>query len=667
MEDARIKFIWGTDAKSSARWKLGLFALHRHALTGIPNLSYLSHRAQKIYQKKTLFVSVRGLLSWGCALALIAYFAGAQVLFKIQSRHPHNQITYSDLVLPWRWPELTALRGRAFVAQAKDEFTEGKFMSGFNLLRLGLVRDPGNTQARLELSQLYILLRLRSQSDKLLLQAFDYGYPGREFLIEAYSRLGDADNTDRVNQFLQKARASLSTTGGVVPDERLLDGYTIEAWLKSGRAQEAAGLASRIYPQDSDERTHIMILAALEAGDPSRASELASAWVNRRPKAEEVMALAAVTYRQAGRYDDMQALLDQMRALAPHIPNHATFTVVQNLLAGRDAQAKAALEDWFFRFGANSNALAELTRDISKARRDDFLARIEEVVLDHGFDPEAVRLGRLLVQIKTRNWTGATATTAQLQAMRAHLPASDKAVVDLLSALVVACVDAGGGNQHILIDTFSRNPGSLEFDRTMIDALVASNRIATAADLITLVEGSYPDSEYVTKVAGELSERMQAFAQAEEAARPALPASPAESFSDGAAFLANITRLEETGESTEALRQIRAMRKAAPTWLGGIDEPLSGHELSLAFQADDMPLLQLTLRNYLRGQPTRAQTALDLATRWHAEGRKNEPLLVAREILRLWPDFQPALQALAIWDPKPPTRGLQPVSSASDS
>lgn len=649
MKEARIKFTWATPARIQARWRLGLFAVHSRPTDGITNLAYLSDRARKAFQKKTVFLSLRGLLLWGGALASVVFFAGALVLLQVQQRHLHNQITYADLVLPWRWSGLDALRGRALIGQAKDRFSAGEFMPGFMLLRLGLARDPGHVQARLDLSQLYIMLRLRSQSDRVLLQAFDHGYPGLRFVVVASARIAEGDNPGLVDRFLEKARASLASAGNPAEDLRVIDEITINTRLESGRAPEALALAARVHPEGSPGRLRVEIEAALQAGDKDRAARLNGEWLKLKAPVEKTLRAAASAYRRADRHDEMQATLRRLRALAPANPRLAAVAVEENLLAGRAVEARAALEDWFFRYRANERALAELARSVARAGRDDFLARIEEVVREQGFDAKPVLLGRLLAQIEARDWDRAGATADRLRKMESRLTPSDHVML----ALVTACADAGGGNQQVFIDAFARSPGSLEFDRLLLDALVARGRLDTAAQLITLVEGSYPESQYVARVSADVTARRLARAQADEAARPAAREPAAPVYADANALWTDLAALESAGKADEALRRIRAVRGASPKWLPAAEESLLLREINLALRAGDMPLLQLALRNGLRLRPESAGGALDQAVRWRGENRTTEALLVAREILRSRPDFQPALQAVAAWDPKP--------------
>jgi hypothetical protein len=647
----RIKFTWST--RMEVAWRLGLFAVHQTPPGSLASLAYLSGRRQKLFLQKTVFLCARGLLMWSGLLMIVAYFVGAWVILSVQARNLHNHITYADLVLPTRWSGLGTLRGKALVAQAEDEMKAGRLMEGFHLLKAGLTRNPQDVKARLDVSAFYIALRLRGHSDKVLMQAFDHGYPGRDYLVAAYHKLSQSDNAALLEKFFEAARVSHAQAKGTAEDERLIDKLLLDSRLKANRLADAGLLAKRVYPEGAKERSRIAIMAALEAGDLDEAIARLIAWESKCSSTEEFLAVAAGVYRRTGRFDDMQTAIDRLRELYPTNPAHVSLDVVQNLLAGRDAHALAALETGLIRFDSNAAALNEWARDISKVGRDDFLARIEPVMRDHGFGLQPILLARVLVQIKAGDWERARATSAELTAPAPRLLPATRASIRVITSLVTACVDAGSGTQQVFIEAFSRSPGTMELNRLLIDTLVANDRVATADELATLVEGLYPDSDYMRDVSARIDTRLRSLAQAEQDARSDTKESPAAAFPDGPAFLKTVERMQGQGEWGEALRLIRAVRLAAPGWLGDVNDRLFQHELNLAVKTNDLPLLQLTVRTYLRGNEARYQAALDLAARWHGEGRKNESLLTAREILKLKPDFSPALEALAVWDPKP--------------
>lgn len=654
MASPKIKLSWATPLVDSAQWWVGLFAIHRRGHAAMPKLQGLSARAQKHFLQTTLHVSLRGVLLWLAGLCVTGYFVAAYVLYSAQNAQPHNRITYADVALPWRWSGLDALRGAALIEQARDEIKDGKYAAGFSRLRMGLDRNPTDSAARMELSQAYVLRRLRSHSDRVLLDAFVHGYPGRDYVEKSYRTLTYGDNPEKEIAFLEAAGKALTAAGETDEDRRLLDALLIETWLRTGREEAALQRARQLYAENSEERIAVELNAALAMKDYVRAEVWITRWRTLRPSSEEVLAKAAGVYRLAGRFDAMQACIDQLRKNSPLNSSLAAFNVAQNILAGRDGVARAALEDGLFRFGSDYRELALWSRDIAETGRDDFLERIEQFMTEHGHDLRSILFARLLAQIRSRDWTKAQATAVRMRERESRMKDAERLRVSVVTGLAVACADAGGGAQQVFIDAYQRSPFSLDYSRMMIEALLAADRPETAGQLITLAEGSYPESQYLKSAALRVRERLLVINKAQESARPVAEVSPAEKMQDASVFFLELKRLDASGEPDEALNLIRAVRKRAPVWLATNEPATTLRELDLSVRANDLTLLHLTVKNFLRGPIKDSHLILlQQAAGWRKAGLKTEPLMVVREILKGRPDFQPALDALEAWDPKP--------------
>jgi cellulose synthase operon protein C len=650
MAGTKIRLTWGNRDIAGARWRFWLFALKPADLTNLPG-EKISRRQET---RNILHISLRTIALMMFFMAVTGYFAAAYALLHVQSKNPYNRITYGDLILPWRWSGLDAMRGAALIDQARAELKEGQIATGASRLRMGLERNPADAQARADLSYIYILRRLRTHSDRLLLEAFDHGYPGSEYVNNAHRTITFGDVPAKELLFLEKARAALAAAGGPAEDGRLIDTLMIETLLRLERHEEAARIGHRIYPENSTERSELDVRIALAAGDFARAASAMDQWRTLRPDSADVLTRAADVYRRAGRLADMQACIDRLRKLAPVNPAHASLNIVQNLLAGRDELAGAALEDGLFRFGADSRVLAVWARDITETGRDDFLVRLEAFIQEQGHSLNPVLFARLLAQIRGRNWVKARESVLRIREREARMPEAERRQIDVVTSLALACADAGGGYQQVFIAAYQRSPVSLEFNRTIIEALLDAGRWETADRLVTLVLGVYPESRYLTETAQRIGERLIVLEKQKEAARPVAEASPAANFTDAPSLLAELARLGQQGQIDAGLSLVRAVRKQGPAWLAANEDAVSLSELDLAFRADDITLLQLTVRTYLRNQPgTSRGQLMKRAADWHQQDRKAEALMVLREILKAEPAFKPALQALEAWEPKP--------------
>jgi hypothetical protein len=99
----------------------------------------------------------------------------------------------------------------------------------------------------------------------------------------------------------------------------------------------------------------------------------------------------------------------------------------------------------------------------------------------------------------------------------------------------------------------------------------------------------------------------------------------------------------------DALRLIRAVRRADPDWLGAALPELEWREILLAVRSGDLPLLQINLRTHLRTHPDAGARCLTQARAWHTEGKDSAALVVVKEVLRQTPDDPDARRLLAEW------------------
>ncbi len=106
------------------------------------------------------------------------------------------------------------------------------------------------------------------------------------------------------------------------------------------------------------------------------------------------------------------------------------------------------------------------------------------------------------------------------------------------------------------------------------------------------------------------------------------------------------------GRAEMALRLIRSVRRAEPVWLKSALPEIDWREIQLAALADDLPLLQLSLRTYLRTRPAEYERCLAQARTWQSAGRTSAALVVVRESLRQKPDDPTLQKLLAEWSAK---------------
>ncbi|MGJ3244410.1 MAG: tetratricopeptide repeat protein [Opitutales bacterium] len=116
-------------------------------------------------------------------LAVTTYVTASIVLYVRESRKPNNQITYLDIALPFRWPDLAYKRGLARIETGMQRLENQEFRSAIHLLRAGLRRVPEDLEARFTLAQLYAGARLVDQAYALLRGGLEFGYPEEDGYI----------------------------------------------------------------------------------------------------------------------------------------------------------------------------------------------------------------------------------------------------------------------------------------------------------------------------------------------------------------------------------------------------------------------------------------------------------------------------------------------------
>ena len=672
MSGTNIKFAWSKPPFSNLRWRLGLFCTYRQAISEHTGKEYAATTRSGIYPL-VFSIRIQGVIVWAGGLVLAAYMTGAAVLLRVYKQDPYNhEIRYADLAWPARWPHLRELQGQANLAQAKDQLAKGQYQPAFINLRTGLERYPADADSRIALASIHIAFRQRLQAERVIMDAFDHGYPGFDFVQRASVLLQDGDNLEGLLAFYTLAEKSFS--GQIHPksdDARIIQRAHIDTLLELNRYTEALAFAQKITPPDELLLLELKAQQAIHQNALAAAEPALKAWLDAAPNSKSAILTLIRARRMAGRIPEMQAALARLRELDPLNPGYVTFGLTEYWQAKADEQASALLETGILHFSSDATTLVMWARIAADFGRDDFLEKIETVMSDQGLDTHPLLVVKLFAQIRKRQWQQAIHTNSRLE--HANFT-SIRDIQQTAKALIDVCTQpstADSSTKIILIDALTRQNAQLPFYKLAIDALLAEERTDAAMDVLTLAEGAYPASGYI------ISKHTQAVAlQASQAtaivkAQPATPAKAADTdtpFANKNKLLSSLDNLAASGQTDAALTAIQNVRKAAPAWLDATAEAaLAWREILLSAQMDDLPLLQLNLRTYLRGHPERFKPVLTQADTWFESKRQSVAVLAAREVLRARPDHRPALEAMARWAPPPsppsPPASAAPVSS----
>ena len=301
------------------------------------------------------------------------------------------------------------------------------------------------------------------------------------------------------------------------------------------------------------------------------------------------------------------------------------------------------------------------------------------------------------------DWREASAVLTELAAVPQKDPAAT-AWHELMNAQVNAALDPSEGTQSTLVSLVRGRQFSLGFYKGLIRNLQKAGRVATAREVVTFAQGVFAQNAAIEALRTELDGALaaetarkdqtdqqaaetrrlareqvqaatQAAVQAQAEAQARLPASVATAGTLGAPasprpgsanaptaarvewaeaeFFAHLARLSQPGDPAVALQAIRDLRRAQPAWLSRREAELALAEVRLLGASGDTLGLRTAVRRYLTGEKLRGTQVMDAARDMHGAGRKEEALLVLREVVAKMPDYRFAQTLLAEWTIKP--------------
>ncbi len=634
-----MKLVWGTPAVPGGRWRGGL--LNLRSIRRLAGDADARARTLEAYKRHRIHVSLRGLGVWMLSLAIGGHLVGAGVIaWRLHTTTAHNQIGYADLVLPWRWSGLDEKRGAALIAQARDRLAAGDLSTGFQLLRAGLGRQPGDLAARLDLARLHATLRLNGKAARLLEDGLALGQPDRRYLETLLALLADTGQPPRRAAVAARALADRGPTDPLRP---WLVTENLHALRAVGQPEAALALAARELPPDEPTRRELEILSKLENGHGAEAAAMAERWIKDAPDRPEPLRLRATIARQAGDLPTLRANLDALRRLAPEPPDTYLFAYVQSRRAGDEAGARDAWDRLMLRHGADPElhlALALVLTDLQdRAGLDQLAATCREL----GASTDPVWWARLQLARLDRDWPGVRAAAQELRRSGTRTHTTD---VEIADALARSKLEGGTGPRSDLIETVARLALPLPTSLATLDFLISEGDGPTAREILNLIEGPYADAEGLTR-------RRDAIAALptppEPAPAPERPATP--EFSGYEAFAEIFRTGLAAGREAEMRALLTEVRRSGADWAAVATARLDALELPLAARDPDPSRARLLARSLLARGEAFASDVLSVARACQAAGDTDRARLLVRELLRAHPDDPEALASLQAWTP----------------
>ncbi len=624
MKLPRIKLIWGGAKQVPGHWRLGLWGVFERQIGARPRVA----------------VSVRGVVAWLLGLALAGYLAGATALYFWFERNPYNLVRWSDtLLLPLRWDEVRVLRGRMIIAEGMEDLRAKRWGEAHMKLRVGVARAPGELRARLALAEFYSAANQRANAIELLAEGLKHGYPGRQYLTTLFAQAAQSEDFE-----------TIVTAGEQVapPDEAersWLLSQRGSALIAAKRPDEALALADGPGGEHSGALREIRVLALVELGRADEAVAYLAAWREAVPaNAAQVLRLQVRALREAGRVEEMEAALEELRLMTPTDPRTYVYGVVQRFLAGRPAEAEVALEEYFRRFAGTAQNLALAATALAEAKASPLVARCVAEAKAHGFPAKTFQLTLAQSQLEAGEWAAATATLAEFKSMVDAGNPVEVFAADWMTRLAAVASRGEGGAESALMGLMQQRTLPLRMYRQTAEVLLRADRPGAAKSAVELGRRAYPVSRTLALL-GEQAEGALQAAAGEKAPQPEVAAVSGEQ-----EFFAELAGLQAAQKWDDAARAIRRMRVAKPAWFGRREADLLDAQMRVAIQTLDTPELLGAAKFYLNGDRERAERVLALARELGEAGRKVDGERLIVEVLRKHADFPPALRLRKEWE-----------------
>ena len=636
MKRRRIKLVWGASDVIRGRWYFGVFGLYDR-LEG--------------KREDGLAISVRGVTVGLFAMLVASYLAGTAALFSFWQRNPYCILTYGDAFwYPVRRAPVAAKKGQAFIAEGQDLLQANKWADGARVLRQGLTLYPGDLKGRQALAKFYLMANQRTQALKLLSDGLTTEFPGRSYLQSFFSAAEEGEDydlvvatTDRFLPLLKGDRADV--------ERRWLAAQKFSALMAAQRGTEALAFAGSEEPGElaSEHR----VLALLELGRTAEAAEYLETW-SKRPGADVQTArrLLVRVSREAGRMDEMERALEEMRAQAPADPRPAVYGIVQRALAGREDAARAALEDFLFRFGGSVANLQMAATPLAEIGHRLLFERCVVAAGERGFPPAVFHVLTVQLHVQQSEWAeAATVLRLMKPAPGRPVPVAEQAWHQWMGRLVEAATAPTEAAQSALLDFLRGRPWPMRVFRQAVGALRRAGRIETAREVIALALGSFPASRWLqaqkTAVANDLASRRPA----EPTPVPSAGARP----KGERLFFERLDELLRERKWTQAENLIREIRAGLPQqdWLEKRDGDLRLAEVRIAQGRGEIPAMLASAGLYVNGDVERARRVTELAREIFDAGDKPGAIALVQAVLRRTPDYPPALRQLATWKSRP--------------
>ncbi len=639
MKRRRIKFVWGAGNVIRGHWYLGVVGL------------YDRHEGER---EGGIAISVRGLLYWSAGAAAAVYLAAISAMFWIWQRNPYSTLTYFDALLrPIRRAEVRAKQGQAFLSQGTDALRAKRYGEAEALLRQGLAYYPGDVNARLRLAQFYVLSGRRGLATKLLGDGMGEIYPGRNFLSGAFALEEQGENFDFIVRLAERYIPQLAGESARA-DAAWLREREFAALMAAERFSDALRMANaEPVGNAADEHRVLALLGAHRAADALTAI---AAWA-ARPGADRgaTVRLRARASREAGDFPEMEVALDSLQQLAPADPRPRVYGIVQRAMAGRQESARAALDDYIFRFGGSPKNLQLVVDPLAEIGQRELTAQCAAAAVERGYASEGFQAATVQAALQAGQWAEAARGLAAMKPPDERTAPTARIWREWRVRLLAA-IGPGETAGPTLVEFLRQRPWPVSIFRSSVETLRRADRLETARDAARAGMAAFPASAWFERQFAEI-ERLVAGRDVVAAAQ-SVGAVPVNTSLGERPYWQRLEGLLATKDWEEAERAVREARtaKPPPRWLESRESDLRWAQVRIAHGRNEPIALIAGCKLFLNGDADRAQRVLELGQTLFDEGDRATAITLAKESVRASPDLAAAQSALRLWSQLPESK-----------
>lgn len=308
-----------------------------------------------------LYVAWRPLALIVMALMVAGYVAAAAALTFWLDRRPHNQVTFADVVLPWRWSGVQDLRAKGFAEQGMIELEAGNISRAIFFLQRGLGLNPDHPEARLKLARFYADANYYESVRRMVPPQFAFGFH-RELAELLLSQAQRANDLELILEFAAEQRPRLAVGSD---DAFWLIGRWADALAELERPDEAADLLVELDSTRPEIRgSLVQALIAAERLDEAWAvaESVAPALPGMDPLGLRLQAMVLGARPEQG---ELLEVLTEIRDRSPQVRQPWIFGIEGLAAAEMTTEAERWIGDYLSRFAAQPGAVEQMLQRVS--------------------------------------------------------------------------------------------------------------------------------------------------------------------------------------------------------------------------------------------------------------------------------------------------------------